>query len=317
MSASDTSRGVERDTISIQRSGEEIGIVTSNTNDTQPVADESASGVQSQPQVIYVAPPKRATYPALELGMALFSVIASTWLTAEALAGALALFGERVSTRSSAVAALLSYTEGYVGAVVMAVLAVMFAVLAVWLFGRLKAAVEDSRYKAVLQTGVGIAVVTTLVFAGTTVAVGVTPLLTIQDGSNVGPVYLYDFLPLLLSTGLFALVTWYLLKIAGRQQVGKVLSTIVLVAASVVFVLAFVAVIVKSHDTGASSTTDTMRTPSLFDSEGGTERDTQRDETDRSTRGSSGSTSECYDEYRESNDLSEYSSCLQRAYGTR
>lgn len=280
-----------------------------------------SQGAASTPQEpVYAQRAQRvARHPGLELSLAVFSVLASAWMLVDTLAGTIKVFGNRAPSFDAMSGFLLSHLDGYVGVVVAGLASVLFAVAAFWLFRRLNAAVDSDAYKVPLQIGAGVAIVKTGALAVTTVGVALTPLLTIQRGVNVGPVYLYEFLPLILATALFGFVTWYLLKLMGKQQVGKLLSLVLLVATSVVFVVGLVAVIVKSHSS------DNRPIPAT----GGSSWDQGSDDDEESTRsGSSGgvrvpstrdnsSTSNpsrtCYEEYTESRDISAYSDCLQEA----
>lgn len=282
-----------------------------------PVAPVPVETAPQQPvqqyyqQPVYAPrPPKKAVHPAMELGLAIFSVLASAWLFIDALAGTIKAFGGRLHDYDFFTSIAVTHLGGYGGIVVTSLLAVLFASLALVLFRRSNDALESDEYKGIAQAGAAIAIVKTLILGGTTVAVGLTPLLTIQKGLSVGPTYLYDFLPLLISTGLFVFVSWYLVKLVGKQRVGTLLATVLLIATSVVLVLGLVAVIVKSH---SKSSRYTPSTSESRDSSRSSDRDNS-DSSDRKESSSNSSYSVCYDEYKKTEDMSAYSDCLQDIY---
>jgi hypothetical protein len=284
-----------------------------------------APAPQQYYQQAYVpAPPKQAAHPGMELGLAVVSLLAASWLFVGATAGSIGLFGRYTPQYDGVTSFFLSHLGSFMGVIVISLLAVMFAGAALMFFRRSHTALASDDYKAVLQVGAAVAVIKTIILAGTTVAVGLTPLLTIQKGSNVGPVYLYDFLPLVLATALFGFVAWYLVKLVGKQQVASLLATIILIATSIIFVLGFVAVIVKSHSSGSKS-----RTPSVSDSESrelpsSSSRNESSEAPSRlknGTENKSGSSSnttysQCYDDYKKTEDLTEYSECLDKVRET-
>lgn len=290
----------------------------------EPQPPQSAPQPPVQQQVYVTAPPKTAVHPALELGLAVFSVLASAWLLVNALLGAMALFGDRTANTDSISAFALTHLGGYTGVVVTSLLSVAFAAVAFWLFRRVTAAIESDKYKGIVQVGCGIVLVKTLLLAVTTVAVGLTPLLTIQKGLNVGPVYLYEFLPLLLATGVFFGLSWYMVKLVGKQQVGKFLSMLLLIAAGVVFILGFVAVIVTSHRSGTSRSESSSSSRSSSDSSDTRRHNTNDSDWDSMFKSntnsgserskSSSATSDCFADYQETSDASQYSQCLREAY---
>ena len=280
---------------------------TASGSSATPVAPAEVPQPQPvQPQyyqqpVYAPRPPKVAKHPGMELSLAVFSVLASAWLTIDALAGAIAYFGGgRLPSFDLLSSLLFSHFSGYTGVVIAGLGAVIFALAAFLLFRRLSAALESDQYKAALHVGAGIAVIKTGVLAVTTVAAGLTPLLTIQKGVNVGSVYLYDFLPLILATGLFAFVSWSMLKLVDKQRVASILSSVLLIVASLVFILAFVSVIIRSHAGSSSSSSSSGSSSSL-----------QELPSSSSNNSSSGSSiSQCYDDYRDSEDYQEYLDCL-------
>lgn len=295
---------------------------------TQPVPKEtetSQSAGESQPAYTPPRTRRAAVYPALELSLAVFSILAATWLLAGALEAAIKAFGAQTPGYDFLTRMIVTNLEGYTGIIIVSLGAVMFAGLALWLFGRVRAAVDDARYRGILQVGAGIVAIKTLIVGMIAVAVGLTPLLTIQRGVNVGSVYLYDFLPLIVSAALFAGVSWYMLKLMARKQVGKTLSQLLLIAASLVLVLSFVAVIVKSHTSNTPSsqkeTSDTSEfrraEPRVYSPSD--RRDSGQQEwksRDSSRKSDATSTMKCYEDYQDSDDLDEYSRCLQDAYGS-
>lgn len=259
----------------------------------------AAAPAPAAPQQYYYAPPppKVAKHPGMELALAIAAVLASAWLFVDALAGAIALFGNRTPGFDSLTGLLFSHLSGYTGVVLVAIASVLFAGAAFWLFRRLNAALESDDYKATLHIGAGVAVVKTLVLGATTVAAGLAPLLAIGANKDVGPAYLYDFLPLAVGTGLFVFVAWSLLKLVDKQKVASLLSIVLLIATSVVFVLAFVAVIVNANT--KNSSVDSTNSPS-----------------NSSRSSSSRSASDCYDDYEDHGSLSRYRSCLNEVYGS-
>ncbi|GEM_PF-6321497 len=264
-------------------------------------------------------PPRKATYPGLEFSLAVVSILASAWLFVGAIAGSIGVFGGHAASYDGLTTFFLSHLGGYSGVVITSLLSVLFAGLALVLFQRSNDAFEADGYRGVTQAGAAVAIIKTLLLAGTTVAVGLTPLLTIQKGSDVGPVYLYSFLPLVISTALFALVAWYMIKLVGKHKVGGLFATILLIVASIVFVLGFVAVIVKSHSKSSSYTPSTSesRDSSSPSQRGGSDRPSTFDNrTDDGASSSSGSNAymQCYDEYRRTEDTAAYSKCIQDAY---
>lgn len=234
----------------------------------EQVAPQQAQPVYQQQPVYYPQPqyaprPPRqvtqATHPGLELSLALFAAIASAWFFGDALTGTLSLLAGVNYGFGVLSSIFVDGLSGFAGVMIAAAISVVAAGAAFWLFGRTRTAIDSGDYKVSLQVGFGVAAVKTVVLAASTVAVGLTPLLTLQDGSNVGPVYLAQFLPLLVTTVLFGALSWYLLKLVGKQQVGTLLSTILLIASSVVFLFGLIVVIVKSHSsdyTPRSSTSD-------------------------------------------------------------
>ena len=287
-----------------------------------PEAAPQPPAPQYYQQTYAPRPPKKAVHPGMELGLAVVSALASAWLFVGAVSGSIGLFGGHAANYDGVTTFFLSHLGSFTGVVVVSLLSVLFAGLAFILFRRSNDALESDEYKGIAQAGAAIAVIKTLILAGTTVAVGLTPLLTIQKGSNVGPVYLYDFLPLVVATGLFVFVSWYMIKLVGRQKVGAFLSTILLITTSVVFVLGFVAVIVKSHSKSSSyipSTSESRDIPSSNSSDSNSSsrnssRTENRTEEPRSSSNSS-SYSACYDDYKRTEDMSAYSKCIQEAYG--
>lgn len=287
-------------------------------------------------QPVYAAPmpsaPKQAKYPGLELALAVASTLASVWLLTEALGNSIALFANTAPTYDALTALFVSHLSGFAGIVVTAFVSVAFASLAFWLFGRLSNAVQSDDYKLTLHVGVGIAAVKTIVLAATTLAVGLTPLLTLQKGVKVGDVYLNHFLPLLIATVLFGLVAWYFLQLAAKKQVGRTLSTIVLIASSVVLLLGVVAVIVKSHSDDYrpySSSTSQIVTPDYNSSSEKKSTSIDSDSTDvkdttdkKNTSNSSNSSekdstktaSDCYDDYKLDKDSAKYSACINKVF---
>jgi hypothetical protein len=195
----------------------------------------------------------------------------------------------------------------------------MFALAALLLFRRTRDAIVSDDYKAVLQAGAAIAVIKAGILTTTTIAVGLTPLLTIQKGSKVGSVYLYDFLPLALAAALFVVVAWYMIKLVGKQRVATLLSSILLIATSLVFLLGFVAVIIKSHSKSSSYTPTTSDYDFRSDDSSSSTKkssDSSSKSTDSTKKSTSSSStySKCYDDYLETEDLTEYSNCLRKAY---
>lgn len=290
-----------------------------------PVAPVPVEAAPQQPvqqyyqQPVYVPrPPKKAAHPAVELGLAIFSVLASAWLFIDALTGTIKAFGGRLHDYDFFTSIAVTHLGGYGGIVVSSLLAVLFASFALVLFRRSNDALEKDEYKGIAQAGAAIVIVKTLILGGTTVGVGLTPLLTIQKGLSVGPTYLYDFLPLFVSTGLFVFVSWYLIKLVGRQKVGALLSTVLLIATSVVLVLGLVAVIVKSHSKSSRytpSTSESRNSSSSSDrNDSGSSDRTDSGSFEREQSSSNNSYSKCYDEYKKTEDVSAYSDCLQDVY---
>lgn len=200
----------------------------------QPIAPEQA--VPQQPQSVYQQQPVyypqpqyvprqivQATHPALELSLAIIAAITSVWFFGEALTGTLSALANVNYAFGSLSSIFVDGLYGFAGIMISAVVSLLAALVAFWLFGRTKTAVDSGKYKIPLQVGFGIIAIKTAVLAASTVAVGLTPLLTLQDGSDVGPVYLAQFLPLLITGTLFGLLGWYILKLIGKQQVGRVL----------------------------------------------------------------------------------------------
>lgn len=291
----------------------------------QEAAPQPPVQPQYYQQTYAPAPPKQAVHPGMELGLAVVSLLAASWLFVGAAAGSIGLFGRYTPQYDGVTSFFLSHLGSYMGVIVIALLAVLFAGASLLLFRRSSATLASDDYKAVVQGGAAVAIVKTIILAGTTVAVGLTPLLTIQKGSNVGPVYLYDFLPLVLGTALFGFVAWYLVKLVGKQQVASLLSTIVLIATSVIFILGFVAVIIKSHSSSSksylpsTSTNESRELPSSSDRNESSRSQSKSESTTEEKRNSSSSSSsysQCYDEYKKTEDMSEYSACIQKAYGS-
>ncbi len=214
----------------------------------QPVYQEQPA---YYPQQQYAPRPPRqvrqAVHPGLELTLAILAAIASAWFFGDALTGTLSILAGVNYGFGVLSSLLVDGLSGYAGVIISAVISVVAAGAAFWLFGRTRAAIDSGDYKASLQVGFGVAAVKTVILAASAIAVGLTPLLTLQDGSNVGPVYLAQFLPMLVTAALFGTLSWYLLKLMGKQQVGTLLSTILLIASSVVFLFGLIVVIVKSH----------------------------------------------------------------------
>ena len=219
----------------------------------EPVVPQQPQSVYQQQPVYYPQPqyvPRQivqATHPALELSLAIIAAITSVWFFGEALTGTLSALANVNYAFGSLSSIFVDGLYGFAGIMISAVVSLLAALVAFWLFGRTKTAVDSGEYKIPLQVGFGVIAIKTAVLAASTVAVGLTPLLTLQDGSDVGPVYLAQFLPLLITGTLFGLLGWYILKLIGKQQVGRVLSIILLIASSVVFIFGLVVVIVKSH----------------------------------------------------------------------
>jgi hypothetical protein len=301
-----------------------------------PQASAQAAAPQYYQPVAYApAPPKQAKHPALELSVAVISILASAWFFVDALTSSILMLGDNTPSFDSVTTFFTGYVTGFTGVVITALTSLVFAGLAFWLFRRLNAAVESDKHKGAIHVGAGVAGIKTVLLAATTVSVGLAPLLTLRDGSNVGPVYLYQFLPLIVGTAVFAFVTWYLLKLADKQQVGKMLATVMLIATGAVFVLGLVTVIVKSHTgsySSSSSSNYTRSTGSSNDSKSSTDNSTKNNSSDDdsdtgsssrnnsgSSRDSSGSgtksaSSECYDDYLSTKDYNEYLDCISEAY---
>lgn len=259
-------------------------------------------------------PPKKAVHPAMELGLAVASVLASAWLFIDALAGSIKVFGGRTHEFDFLTSIAVTHLGGYAGIIVVSLLSVLFASFAFVLFRRSNDALESDEYKGIAQAGAAVAIVKTLVLAGTTVAVGLTPVLTIQKGLNVGPTYRYDFLPLVVATGLFTFVAWYMVKLVGKQRVGTLVSSVLLIVTSIVVVLGLVAVIVKSHSKSSRYTPSTSESRDASSSSDRDSNDSKSDRKESSSSSSSGSYSACYDEYKKTEDTSAYSDCLQEIY---
>lgn len=212
-----------------------------------PVAQEHVQ--HSQYQSNYAPRPrKQATHPTLEVGLAIVSVLAAAWLWVDALTSSIALFGDRGPAFNSLTGFAVSHLSGFAGVTIVALLGVAFSVLALVLFQRTTNAIASGEHKIAIQAGIAIAVIKSIILGVTAVAVGLTPLLTLREGADIGPVYLYDFLPLVLGALLFGAVAWMLIKLAGKQQVGAWLAGILLIGTSLVCILGVIAVIVKSHD---------------------------------------------------------------------
>ncbi len=295
----------------------------------EPIAAPQPPQQQQYYQPVYAAPlppaPKQAKYPGLELALAVVSTFAAVWLLTEALTGSIVLFANTTPTFGVLTALFVSHLSGFAGIIITAFVSIAFATLAFWLFRRLSSAIESDDYKLTLHIGVGVAALKTIVLAATTLAVGLTPLLTIQKGLSVGPTYLHNFLPLFIATVLFGLVTWYFLQLAGKKQVGRVLSTIVLVTSSVVLLLGVVAVIVKSHSDSYRPAANYISTPTVIsDYTRGSENSsnntksqnkTGNDNSSNSqTENSNKTASDCYDDYKKDNDSTKYSACINKVF---
>jgi glucan phosphoethanolaminetransferase (alkaline phosphatase superfamily) len=254
-----------------------------NTSEQEAPVQAAPAQPQYYQQAYAPAPVKQATHPALELGLAVTSTLASAWLFVGAVSGAIGLFGGRTGSYDGITSFFVSHLSSYTGVIVSSLLAVMFALAALLLFRRTRDAIVSDDYKAVLQAGAAIAVIKAGILTTTTIAVGLTPLLTIQKGSKVGSVYLYDFLPLALAAALFVVVAWYMIKLVGKQRVATLLSSILLIATSLVFLLGFVAVIIKSHSKSSSYTPTTS------------DYDFRSDDSSSSTKKSSDSSSKSTD----------------------
>lgn len=188
---------------------------------------------------------KRASHPMLELSIAVFSVLTSASMSVASLAAAVALFSKQVPTIGGLTG--IMFMPLYNLVMFAAFGAILFALLAWVFFRRSSAAIAIDKYKVPLQIGAGIAFIKTVGLSALLIAAAITPLLTLREGSGAGMAYLNNFLPTLFAAGLFALITWYLVKLVGKVNVSKNLSLLLVVLAGVAFVLSMVAVIVHSH----------------------------------------------------------------------
>lgn len=261
------------------------------------MAELSKKSTDTQEKVAYVAGVNgTARHPGLELSLAVFSALASTWLLVDVIKGSINVFGARVPSFDVFTAFLMGNLSGYEGVIVAGLASVLFGVVSWWLFRRVDAAISSGKYKAVLQVGAGISIVKTGALIATALGVALTPLLTLREGVGVGAVYVYEFLPLILATFIFGVLTWLLVGLMGTQRRERLLSALLVVATSIVLAVGIVAVTINSHSGGLKGE------PSAA---------SQNSASSWTEPGRSGQSSACYEQYMKDRDIETYSNCLR------
>lgn len=229
------------------------------------------------------------TRPSLLVGLSAALILIAAWLAVEALAGAMSVFGNGSAQQAGLVTMLFSHLGGFTGLVTVGLGSVMAALGAAVLQGRVRRAVEagaDTRPAAVIAV---VAAIKTLLVTVTALSVALTPLLTIGNNGNVGPVYLYQFLPLIVGAGLMAVATWLLTALAGRKPVAWLLTLVLLGVTIAALALGIIAIVIKANEKPAAPTQPAGQ--SLDRNGSGSSSDTLESLLNRSRSGSSRSDS--------------------------
>lgn len=237
---------------------------------TAPAVEQPLSPAQAAYQPV-VRPARGAKWLTFEYGLAMFSVVASLVLSTQVL---VAVFGLWVGTSKVAGLAVGSWLSDTLGLwmitpgtslITVAVLAVLLAVLALVLFGRVSRTVPERQgytdslaYKLITYGGVAALVVAALVLVAKLVSILISSLLFIgipNAGAVYGSLYLAEFLPYLVGLALLAAGLWAIGSIVCGRNRSKVLAFIAIAATGALLLTASITVAVQLHSNETKTTT--------------------------------------------------------------
>lgn len=148
--------------------------------------------------------------------------------------------------------------------VAIALLSVMLAVLSFVLFGRVSKKIVEDRpeytqttlYKVTTHAPVFALLLVALLVVSSLLSVLLNSLLMIgvgDAGQTYGALYLGEFLPGLVSLVVLGAVIFFLAKIVNGTNASKLLSIILIVVTSVVFLATAITMTVRAHDSKSST----------------------------------------------------------------
>ena len=212
---------------------------------------------------------KKSNFLTLQYALASVATLVTVGAASNALQGAIGLWSSDIST-SGVYTTYAQHT--FVSIVYSATMALVAAVAAFFLYRSVGRAVSrrldylHTRPYVLITNGmIAVSGAMALVYASKLVALLIASLLFIGTPINVGDLYLYEFLPLLFTTALSAGVAWCLYSIGKGKNKSGVLTMLLLIAATVVFVSAIIAVPIRSHQ-APESKRGTTSTSDVYDS---------------------------------------------------
>lgn len=174
-----------------------------------------------------------------------------------AVFGALSLLGVLFSMWTGSVSSrVLGVGGGYVVVVTLAVITSLFAVLSFLLYKKVTQEVaahpeyiEKPAYHCVTNALVGILAFIFLLFVGNLIAVLISSLLLIGTSTDIGGLYLNNFLPSLIGAGLVGFVGFCAYQIMKGKNKSGLVTLVVMALAGALLVATLITVPIKAHGT--------------------------------------------------------------------
>lgn len=255
------------------------------TDAASPMPQQSMGYEQVQYQTPVQLAKGKSKWLTFEYVMAMVAAVFSVMLLIQVIA---ALFGGWVTISGVSSSLLtqniggvlasllpLSVTTGGTGVILAAVLAGVFGLMSLVLFGRVSRAVPDrpgftktTEYKLTTYGALGVLALVALVLVAKLVTVLISSLLFIgvnNAGSVYSSLYLLEFIPHLISLAIVGMSLYCVAKIALGRNLSKVLSWTLIVAAIITLTATAITVAVKAHDTPTIRSKSTTTTDYLKD----------------------------------------------------
>lgn len=190
----------------------------------------------------------------LTYGAAAFSAVTALLLT-------LAVLSQLFGLWTNSALTTLVILSGYTGIVTTAIAAVLFAVAALLLYrratkdiGAQPAYLNTSAYHFITNALVGVLAFLFVTAAAGVVSVLISSLLLIGSGTDIGALYLGQFLPGLLGAGLIGVLAYTAYKIMKGKNLSSLMNLVLVSVAGAALLAVLITVPIKAHDSTTSTT---------------------------------------------------------------
>lgn len=180
--------------------------------------------------------------------------------------GALTLFSALFGLWTDKASGTLLFT-GYVGVVTTAVMTALFSVLAFLLYRRVTKDVaaqpeyvNTSAYTFVTNSFFAVLAVMVVIIVAQLISILLSSLLLIGTSTDIGGMYLNEFLPGLLAAAIVAFVGFAAYKIMKGKNVSALMTIVLMSLAGALLIATLITVPIKAHMTTVSSSS----TPNIY-----------------------------------------------------